>query len=150
GKLIYSSNEDASQTSIIDTETGKVIASIPVGEEPEGVTITPDGKFVFVTSEDGGTLSVIDTAARNVIKSFEGGHRPRHVTFFTDSSKGYVTRENAGAITLFDAVKYEPIQEISLGTPGEIKPMSVILSSDAKNAYVSTGRGKQVFVIDTA
>ena len=28
--------------------------------------------------------------------------------------------------------------------------MSVILSADATKAYVSTGRGKRVFVIDTA
>src|SRR5262249_6159345 len=32
----------------------------------------------------------------------------------------------------------------------EIKPMSVIISPDGAKAYVSTGRGKRVFVIDTA
>src|SRR5437867_12795606 len=40
------------------------------------------------------------------------------------------------------------MQTIELGTPGQIKPMLVILSSDASKAYVSTGRGKKVFVID--
>jgi YVTN family beta-propeller protein len=150
GNLLYSSNEDAGQTSVIDIASGKVVASIKVGDEPEGVTTSPDGKFVFVTSEDEGTVSAIDVAARKVVSTIAVGHRPRHVTFFPDGSKAYVTRENDGAISLIDAVKYQPIQSIEIGTPGQIKPMSVILSADAKTAYVSTGRGKKVFVIDTA
>src|SRR5207249_11002234 len=69
--------------------------------------------------------------------------------FFPDGSKAYVTRENDGVISLVDTIRHQPIQTIELGTPGEIKPMSVILSPDAKKAYVSAGRGKRVFVIDT-
>jgi YVTN family beta-propeller protein len=61
-----------------------------------------------------------------------------------------VTRENDGVISLIDVIKFQPIQTIELGPQGEIKPMSVILSPDATKAYVSAGRGKRVFVIDTA
>src|SRR5262249_33859527 len=140
GTLLYSSNEDAALTSVIDIAAGKVIASIPVGEEPEGVSTSPDGKFVFVTSEAGGTISVIDVAARKVIKTFPVGNRPRHVAFFPDGSKAYVTRENDGVISVMNTVKYQPIETIELGSPGQIKPMMVILSPDATKAYVSGGR----------
>lgn len=150
GTLLYCSNEDVGQTSIVDIASGKVIASIPVGPEPEGVTTSPDGKSVFVTSEQGGTIAVIDTAARKTIKTIPVGNRPRDVAFFPDGSKAYVTRENDGVISIVDAIKHQPIQTIELGPQGEIKPMSVILSADAKTAYVSSGRGKRVFVIDTA
>jgi YVTN family beta-propeller protein len=150
GTLLYCSNEDVAQTSIVEIATGKVVASIPVGPEPEGVTTSPNGKVVFVTSEDGGTVAVIDVVARKTIKTIPVGSRPRHVAFFPDGSRAYVTRENDGVISLIDAVKYQPVQTIELGPPGEIKPMSVILSSDARTAYVSSGRGKRVFVIDTA
>lgn len=150
GTLLYCSNEDIAQASIVDIATGKVIASIPVGPEPEGVTMSPDGKFVFVTSEQGGTIAVIDTAARKTIKTIPIGSRPRHVAFFPDGLHAYVTRENDGVISLIDTIKLQPIQTIELGPAGEIKPMSVILSSDATKAYVSAGRGKRVFIIDTA
>ena len=149
GTLLYSSNEDAAQMSVIDIAAGKVIASIQVGEEPEGVTTSPDGKLVFVTSEHDGTISVIDAAARKVIKTFPVGNRPRHVAFFPDGSRAYVTRENDGVISVMDAIKYQPYETIDLGTPGQIKPMLVILSPDAATAYVSAGRGKKVFIIDT-
>src|SRR5215813_11442147 len=42
GTLLYCSNEDAGQASFIDIANGKVLASIPVGEEPEGVSTSPD------------------------------------------------------------------------------------------------------------
>ena len=53
-------------------------------------------------------------------------------------------------MVLVDAKKYKMIQAIQLGKPGIIKPMDVILSPDATRLYASTGRGHQVFTIDTA
>jgi YVTN family beta-propeller protein len=150
GTLLYCSNEDVGLMSIVDIASGNVVESIPVGPEPEGVTTSPDGKLVFVTSEQGGTIAIIDAAARKTIKTIPVGSRPRHVAFFPDGSKAYVTRENDGVISLIDTIKHQPIQTIELGTPGEIKPMKVILSHDATTAYVSAGRGKRVFVIDTS
>jgi YVTN family beta-propeller protein len=149
GTLLYCSNEDVGLASIVEIATGNVVASIPVGPEPEGVTTSPDGKLVFVTSEQGGTVAVIDTEARKTIKTIPVGNRPRHVVFFPDGSKAYVTRENDGVISLIDVVRHQPVQTIELGPPGDIKPMSVILSADATKAYVSAGRGKRVFIVDT-
>jgi YVTN family beta-propeller protein len=49
-----------------------------------------------------------------------------------------------------DAVKQKMTGAISLGKPGVIKPMAVLLSPDATKLFVSTGRGHEVFTIDTA
>ncbi len=149
GKLLFISNEDAAKVSILDIAAAKVIHQLPVGEEPEGVTTNPDGKFVYVTSENDGAIFVIDTVAPKVIKSVKVGRRPRDVAFLPNGSKAYVTLENDGKLGVIDAVKHTPAGEILLD--GEnIKPMAVILSPDATKAYVSTGRGRKVFVIDTA
>jgi YVTN family beta-propeller protein len=150
GTLLYCSNEDVGLASIVDIATGKVLVSIPVGPEPEGVTTSPDGRLVFVTSEQDGTIAVIDTQARKTVKTIPVGNRPRDVAFFPDGARALVTRENDGVISVIDTIKYQPIQTIELGPQGEIKPMAVVLSADATKAYVSTGRGKRVFVVDTA
>jgi len=153
GSLLYTSNEDKAEASIIDIAAGSVVASIKVGEEPEGVKTSPDGKFVYVTSENDGAIFVIDTATRKMVKSFKVGARPRSVAFFPDMMKAYVSRENDGALTIIDTVKQAKSGEIKIGDPKAdppIKPMKVIPSSDGKIAYVSAGRGKKVFTIDTA
>src|SRR5262245_52465741 len=74
GTLLYTSNEDTAEASIIDIAAGKVIETLKVGEEPEGVATTPDGKFVYVTSEQDGAIFVIDTEMRKVLKSFAVGN----------------------------------------------------------------------------
>jgi large repetitive protein len=48
--------------SVIDSATNTVVATIPVGQCPSGVAITPNGAFVYVVNNFANTLSVIDTA----------------------------------------------------------------------------------------
>lgn len=148
GKLMYISNEDVAAASIVDIAAAKVIHQLPVGEEPEGVTTSPDGKFVYVTSENDGAVFVIDTTEAKVIKNFKVGLRHRDVVFLPNGSKAYVTRENDGKVSVIDSVRHVPTGEIKLGGE-EIKPMAVTLAPDATKVYVSTGRGRKIFVIDT-
>jgi YVTN family beta-propeller protein len=67
-----------------------------------------------------------------------------------DGSRAYVNAENDGAVVLVDAKRYKMLKAITLGKPGVIKPMAVLLSPDASKLYVSTGRGHQVFTVNTA
>ena len=150
GTQLYISNEDDSAVSVVDIASGTIVKSAKVGGQPEGVKVTPDGKLVYVTSEEAGTISVFDPAAGKVLKTFKVGHRPRSVAFVPDGSKAYVNAENDGSVVVVDAIKQKMTEAISLGKPGVIKPMAVLLSSDAAKLFVSTGRGHQVFTIDTA
>ena len=149
GKQIYVSNEDDAEVSIIDIAAGNVVQSFKMGSQPEGVKVAPDGKLVFVTSEEDGNISVLDPAAKKIISTFKVGHRPRNIAFMPDGKTAYVNAENDGTVVLFDAVHYKMLKEIHIGKPGIIKPMCVILSPDASKLYVSTGRGQQVFAVDT-
>jgi YVTN family beta-propeller protein len=150
GKFLYISNEDTSSVSIVDVGTEKVLKSIKIGGEPEGVKVTPDGKHVFITSEEDGTIAVLDPAAGRIISTFKVGHRPRSIAFTPDVAHAYVNAENDGTVVLIDAKRYKQIKPISIGKPGLIKPMAVLMSADGKRLYVSTGRGHQVFAVDTA
>lgn len=150
GAQLYISNEDAEAVSIVDIASGEVIKSLKLGAQPEGVKVTPDGKHVWITSEETGTIAVLDPVAGKIIATFKVGHRPRSVAFMPDGSRAYINAENDGTVVLADARKYRMIKAIPLGKPGVIKPMAVLLSPDATKLYVSTGRGHQVFTVDTA
>ena len=47
----YITNFYSNTVSVIDTVRNTVTATIPVGGEPEGVTVTPDGSKVYVADE---------------------------------------------------------------------------------------------------
>ena len=148
GKTLYASNEDISGLSVVDLASGKLVTTLPVGEEPEGVTLSPDGKFVYVTCENDGTVSVVDTAALKVVKMIKVGRRPRSVEFLPDGSRAFITNENDGTLTVIDAVLQEPLRTIPLGEG--TRPMGTVINKEGSKLYVSTGRSKRVFVLDTA
>jgi len=150
GKLLYVSNEDTAGVSILDLETEQIVATLPTGEEPEGVEMSPNGKFVYSTSEDAGMIYKIDTATRKVVNNLKVGRRPRTVAWMPDGKNVWVNAENDGTVVYVDTVKNEVVETITLGEAGTVKPMAVLLSKDASKLYVSTGRGKKLFVLDTA
>jgi YVTN family beta-propeller protein len=41
----YVANEGSANVSVIDTATNKVVATVPVGNNPFAVAVTPDGGF---------------------------------------------------------------------------------------------------------
>ena len=62
----------------------------------------------------------------------------------------FVTRENDGKFSIVDTAKLVVTGEVELGKAGDIKPMGMAVSNDGAKLFVSTGRGKKVFVVDTA
>src|SRR5207249_5961868 len=63
--------------SVIDTTANTVIATVPVGGQPEGVAVHPDGKRVYVANVSGpGTMSVIDTSTNTVASTILVGAAP--------------------------------------------------------------------------
>src|SRR6266481_2609305 len=135
---------------VFDVQQNKLIRLIPSGSDPENFDITKDGRtiivsneddakasFVDVTSENTGTITVIATATATPIKTVKVGHRPRSIAFLPDGSRAYVSAENDAAVTVVDTAKNEATQTISLGEPGKIKPMSVLMAPDGATLYVS-------------
>ena len=63
---------------------GKVLAEIPVGVEPEGMGISPDGKLLVNTSETTNMAHFIDTATNKIIDNVLVDSRPRVAEFTAD------------------------------------------------------------------
>src|SRR5260370_34424908 len=62
--------------SVIDTTTHSVVATIPVGQYPAGVAITPNGAFAYVANFNSNSVSVIDTATNTVTATVTVGTGP--------------------------------------------------------------------------
>ena len=149
GGLIYAGSEAASAVLILDPQTLKAVGSIPVGDEPEGVALSPDERFLYVTVEGENKLAVIDVATRRVIAKVAVGQRPRSIAFSPDGTRAYVTDELQGAVTEMDGRTHQVLRTFAL--PGkEPKPMGVAVSPDGAKVYVTTGREGSLVVIDAA
>ena len=64
----YVANSASNNVSVIDTATNMVVGPpIPVGTDPIGVAITPDGTRAYVTNNGSNNVSVIDTRSNMVV-----------------------------------------------------------------------------------
>ena len=81
---------------------GEIVAEIPVGIEPEGVGISPDGKLVLVTSESTNMVHVITVPEHQLIANILVGSRPREVAFSADGRWAYVSGEIGGQVSKLD------------------------------------------------
>jgi YVTN family beta-propeller protein len=155
GRTVFVSNEDAAKMTAIDIESGKVLAEVPVGGEPEGVKVRPDGRVVYVTCEETSVVYAIDTTSLTVVATIKVGARPRDIVFTPDSATGFVTDENDGTVSVIDTASHTLAATIKLPAPTAAdaippRPMSAVLSPDARHLYVSNGRARSVAVIDVA
>ena len=62
--MLYAANEDDNLVTVIDVESRSVASEIPVGVEPEGMGISPDGKTMVNTSETTNMAHFIDAATK--------------------------------------------------------------------------------------
>lgn len=56
-----------------------VVARIPVGRNPRGIVVSPDGKRLYVANRMDDTVGVIDTATNKVVSTFDLGG-PKAIT----------------------------------------------------------------------
>jgi YVTN family beta-propeller protein len=144
---IYISSEDTGKLIIVDADSGRQLASLPVGEEPEGVDLSPDGRFAYVTSESDNVVSIVDTAGESVVKRIAVGERPRNTAFSPDGLKAYVPGESDGTVTVIDTTREVALRTVHL-KDDNFRPMDLVVSPDGETVYVTTGRGGTLTALD--
>src|SRR5215831_4067975 len=156
----YITNQSSITVSVIDTATDTVIATIPVGLNPFGVAVSPDGSKVYVTNISSNTVSVIDTATNAVIATIPVGLPPppppfcgpvcdMAVAVSPDGSKVYVTNtfSNSNTVSVIDTATNMVSATIPIG-----RAFGVAVTPDGSKVYVTNTFGfpAPVSVIDTA
>ncbi len=84
-------NGVSNNVSVIDTETNNVTATLPVGDDPVRVVVTPDGTKLYVTNHKGNTTSVINTTTNTVTATIPG-NGPYGVSITPDGKKKYMSQ----------------------------------------------------------
>ena len=81
---IYVSNEDEATATVIDPASGKHLAVLTVGIEPEGVAVSHGGDWVIVAAESTSTIHVFSVPEHEAVATLLVGARPREAVFSPD------------------------------------------------------------------
>jgi len=161
--LVFVSNEDSDNITIIDSGTDSVIATISAGKRPRGLRLSADGKTLFVAvsgnpkggpgvdesklpppdrSADG--VSVVDVATLRHVKTLPGGNDPEAFAISNDGKTVYVSNEDAGTVSVLDVESGKVTAVVPVGE----EPEGVTMRPDGKAVYVTSEGTGTVAVID--
>lgn len=86
---------------VIDTESYKVIASLPV-KAPYGFAISNDGEQFFVTSQAENKLVVFDANTLEATARIATGKMPESVALSVDNQRAFVVNWFSNSISVID------------------------------------------------
>jgi len=161
----YVSNEDGHTVSVVDTETGAVIATIEVGKRPRGLKLSHDGSRLFVAvsglpkcppsmpdaacaklerdlQADG--IAVVDTTARKVIQVLPAGSDPEQFALSPDGKWLYVANEDSATASVVDIHGGAVVQRIPVGS----EPEGVGMTPNGRWVLVSNESDDSISIID--
>jgi YVTN family beta-propeller protein len=151
GATLAVANKAEATVSLIDLGSGGIVATLPTGEGPHEIGISPDGRFALVTNygtrdRGGNSLTLIDIAAASVVKTIDlGDYGKPHGVEWLDEQSAAVTVEANKALIVVDIARDKVTQ--SIGTDQEISHM-VALDPQRGRAYTANIGSGSISVLD--
>jgi len=116
---------------IASVDKPTVAGTIKVGNEPEGLTVSPDGRTVYVANQSAHVLSIVDVGTRKVT-SVQLRNTPRFVTTSRDGKLVFVsmyeTDLTGSGVAVVDATSHKVLRNLTTGT----QPYALSIGPDGK------------------
>jgi YVTN family beta-propeller protein len=144
-------NKSEATVSLLDLDSGKVVATLPTGKGPHEVAVSSDGATAVVADygadQPGSTLTVVDVPGAKVVKTVSlGDHkRPHGILFLPGDERLLVTAEASQALLVVNLPKGEVEKVIPTGQ--EVSHM-VAVSGDGSRAFVANIGSGSITAID--
>ncbi len=140
---VGSTNDKA--VSVINTLNDSVITKVYVGNDPRGVSISPDGSKAYVAGFGSNTVSVINTYNNYVTNTISVSTAPITLCCNPDGTRVYVANFASNSISVINAISNSVITTIAVGT----KPKGLVVSPDGTRVYVINSTSNNLSIINT-
>jgi len=148
GDRAYVSLASADEVKVFDAASNALLATVPVGDIPQGVAASPLGDRVYVANFNDDSVSVIDTATNSVFSIAGVGDGPQELTVSADGTLVYVTLKGAGDVAVINTTDYS-VDTVDL-VPATAADSLHGISFSADGAFVVVAHflSRRVSVID--
>ncbi len=141
----YIPNTGDNTVSVIDLTSNTVVATIPVGASPYGVSVSKDGSRAYIGNFNDNSISVINTATNTVVAIIPLIDQPYGVCVSPDGSKVYVALNQISNVSIINTISNTVTSTITVGN----NPQCLSVSPDNNTLYVSDGLDNSVSVVNT-
>lgn len=146
GARAYVTLVNDNAVAVVRTDTNEVTQTIPVGDRPRGIAVSPDGNEVYVANAGDDNVSVINTDTKTVVATIPVGDEPQGVAFASDGATVYVTNIGDNNVSVIDTATRTQTTAIEVGRSPQ--SIAVAVTPDGPRAYVPNFDDNTVTVID--
>jgi YVTN family beta-propeller protein len=139
------SSPKAGEVLAIDTVGQRVLAKCPVGRQPLGLGLTPDGRLLFCANNAESTVSVIDVSRMAEINRIHVGIAPTRIAVKPDGTKAYVTCRSGNCVAVISGTS--PVAQTIPVAEG---PTGIAITPDGRKAVVADTAAGSITIIDTS
>lgn len=136
----YLVNSSTGTVTVVDTLTGTVLTTIPVGTNPVAVVVKADGTRAYVANADSRSIAVIDTATNTVQRQITLSFTPTTLAINPSGSAVYIGNATGKMAKL--STSSNRIGAWIANTTGAT---SLVVSPDGKRVYATTAAGIAVY-----
>jgi YVTN family beta-propeller protein len=143
----YTSNGKANTISVFDLKTLKVLAEIPVGQNPDAIFYDTFSKKIITCNGRSKDATIFDPATDKVVATVPLGDKPE--TAVSDGKgKIFVNGETTSTIIVFDATTYKEITRYKID--GGESPSGLDIDRKTNRLFIGCGDSKTMVIMDAA
>ncbi|GBD36479.1 PE-PGRS family protein PE_PGRS18 [bacterium HR36] len=146
GRLLLVANTDSGTVSLVDVPARQLLAEIPVGEKPEGVTWIGNGPLAAVTLYWTDEVVFLDTKLQRVVHRLQVANEPYGIVASRDGRRLWITHDYWGTVSEIDTRHYRVVREI----PVARFIRGLALSPDETKLYITGYYNADLYVLDIA
>ncbi len=146
GSKVYLASDRTGNFQIVDTRRGAVVAQIPLGRDPNQMTLTKDGRFAYVPMRGEDSVAVVQLAPLKLVKKIAVPRGPHDAYTSADGKRIYVGAQFGDAIAVIDPVTQTLLHTIQMADG--VRPLEP--TRDGKTIYVALSKLLGFVVVDPA
>jgi len=144
GSKIYLASDRTGNFQVVDVRRGEVVAQIPLGKDPNQMTITRDGRFAYQPMRGEDAVAIVELDPLRVVKKIPMDKGPHDAYTAANGRRIYVGAQLGRSIGVFDPDNQSLEKQIP--TADGVRPMQP--SADGKLLYAALSNLLGFVVVD--
>lgn len=134
GQHVVATHPSGGGISMVSLDTGRVIASVATGPNPNYLVQNEEGGSIFVSNAGNGTISEVDPQHWFVRRNMRVGGSPEHMVLSKDGERLYVNDDTGGRALALELASGNVAAEYEIGAA----PHGIDLSPNGQTLYATS------------
>ncbi len=137
-------NGGGNSVTVLDLVHMTTAATIPVGDDPVDIAVSPTRDEVYVVNRGSGSVSVIDAVTNKVVATIGVHREPESISVDATGKRAYVANAGSNNVSVLDLTERREIGAVGVGEgPGVVR-----VSPDGETLVVTNRGGNSTTVVD--